>query len=97
MIKIGIVYRTFKESKEKFNNITSFFDLNNKDTKLSRNPDGYFLKTPFLYIAAIPLTDKICGMRFDFIFTNARSEITKEMEDIIVPMLAARNVSIIFE
>ena len=94
-MRIGIVCLRFEEAKRIFKEIAGLFASDNKNVKISRSPDEYRIETPFFSVIALPLTDKICGYRFNHIITDVTEE-HKSAEDMIRPLISNKAAPITF-
>lgn len=95
--KIGICSGTFRQSKLIFKQIEKWIShseghyLKQCIGTIKHDPDGYEMQIGSSYVMAVPMTDKIRGLRFNKVIIDEYLLVPKEMvESVIRPFLTAK-------
>lgn len=87
-MKIAIVFSPFKRSRDLLRKIEKCLD-GNIPFRATHCSDGDSIKTDYFQIDAVPLSDKICGLRYDFVIID--DSISAEDTDYIIrPLISSR-------
>ncbi len=90
-MKIAIALSQWSKSKRVFRAVEK--QIIELKPKVIHSADYYSLELDDFKLYAIPLTEKLCGWRFDRIITDrAAASDDRIMETIIAPMFAAQQV-----
>lgn len=95
--KIGICSGTFRQSKLIFKQIEKWIEsshghyLQQCIGKVKHDPDGYEMQIGSSLVMAVPMTDRIRGLRFNKVIIDEYLLVPKEMvENVIRPFLTAK-------